>query len=58
MAGSGPHQENPHQADPQQTEPIGPQQQNNPPDPEPNLGNGRNREEAYILLRQAKATPK
>ena len=44
MAGSGPHQENPRQADPQQTEPIGPQRQNNPPDPWPNPGNGRNRE--------------
>ena len=44
MVGSGPHQENPRQVDPQQIEPIGPQQQNNPPDPGPNLGNGRNRE--------------
>ena len=44
MAGSGPHQENPHQADPHQTEPIGPQRQNNPPDPGLNPGNGRNQE--------------
>ena len=44
MVGSGPHQENPRQANPQRTEPIGPQQQNNPPDPKPNPGNGRNRE--------------
>ena len=44
MAGSGPHQENLRQPDPQQTELIGPQRQNNPPDPGLNLGNGRNRE--------------
>ena len=44
MVGSGPHQENPRQASPQQTEPIGPQGQNNPPDPRPNPSNGRNRE--------------
>ena len=44
MAGSGPHQENPRQTDPQRTEPIGPQRQSNPPDPEPNLGNERNKE--------------
>ena len=44
MAGSGPHQENPRQVDSQQTELIGPQWQNNLPDPGPNPGNGRNRE--------------
>ena len=44
MVELGPHQENPRQTDPQRTEPIGPQRQSNPPDPEQNQGNERNRE--------------